>query len=160
MMQTLEFIQKAPGLIVAKDRNSVYQSTSTEIASLFGWRNLEEPIGKTDYDIPCKLVELANVFRKHDKLVMETRKKILLLEILPFTTGWQTLLVEKTAMINREGSVEGTIFQAIDVSDCAIFKKCLLLNNSDRKIINTVNKPASYVLNSEHSPLPLTCLVP
>ena len=44
----------------------------------------------------------------------------------------------------------------MDVSNTNMFNWYLALNQKDQKFINTKNKPAIYILNQEHSPLPLS----
>ncbi|MBY0463024.1 MAG: helix-turn-helix transcriptional regulator [Alphaproteobacteria bacterium] len=156
MKKMMEFIRNAPGLWIAKDKNSIYQGLSKEFLHMLGWKNMDQVAGKTDYDIPCRVSEFANTFIKQDKQTVDSDKKLLTLEIMPFASGWRSVLVERRARIDEKGSAAGVLLQAIDVSDSAIFKKCLLLNASDQKIVDTANKIASYILSVEHSPLPLT----
>lgn len=76
-------IPDAPGLLMwQKDLNSVYSSLGSEYANLMGFSKPEQMINLTDYDIPCKLSELAGVFRKQDQYAIKTKSKIRLLEIL------------------------------------------------------------------------------
>jgi DNA-binding CsgD family transcriptional regulator len=156
MKKMAEFIRNAPGLWIAKDKASVYQGISEEFLHMLGWKNVDQAQGKTDHDIPCRVSEFASVFINHDKQVVDSAKKLLTLEIMPFASGWRSVLVERRTIIGEKGTVNGVLLQAMDVSDSAMFKKCLLLNTLDQKLVDTTNKIASYILSAEHSPLPIT----
>ena len=156
MKKVTEFIWNAPGLWIAKNKNSVYQGISREFLGMFGWKDIDQIAGKTDHDIPCKVSEFANVFISQDRQAVESREKLLTLEIMPFASGWRSVLVERRGISDEKGNADGVLLQAIDVSESSIFRKCMLLNSSDQKTVDTSNKMASYILSAEHSPLPLT----
>jgi DNA-binding CsgD family transcriptional regulator len=155
MKKMTEFIQNAPGLWIAKDKNSIYYGVSSEFAPMLGLRDIDQVVSKTDYDIPCKSSEFANVFIKQDKQVIDSGKKLLTLEILPLMCGWKVMLVERSILTDSENNENGVLTHVMDVSNSSMFKKCIL-NHSDQKIVDTTNKIASYILSAEHSPLPLT----
>jgi DNA-binding CsgD family transcriptional regulator len=60
----------------------IYRSTNELTATLLGFKTSEECIGKTDYDIKCEAVKLADQFREEDKLVLETKKSYKSIKIL------------------------------------------------------------------------------
>ena len=55
-----------------------------------------------------------------------------------------------------DGQVAGIYGQVMDISNTNMFNWCLALNKFDQNFINTQNKPVIYILNQEHSPLPLS----
>lgn len=47
-----------------------------DCAKLCGWKNPEQAIGYTDYDIPLKVAQYADELIKLDKLAMTSSKKL------------------------------------------------------------------------------------
>jgi DNA-binding CsgD family transcriptional regulator len=112
-------ITDVPGFFIwRKDLNSVYSSVSSEYANLMGFSKPEQMINLRDYDIPCKLAELANVFCKHDQFAIKTKSKIRLLEILSCKENVMKVLITiKSPSYDKKGDIDGTIGHTVDCTD-------------------------------------------
>jgi DNA-binding CsgD family transcriptional regulator len=156
MTQPFDFLNKTPGLIIAKDIQSIYLNITQDFASLLGFKSSEECTGKRDYDIPSKAAEFADQFIKMDKQVITENKKMIALDIQEYTSGWKMILVERNPLKNSDGQVIGLFNQCIDVSETAAFRPYLILHQLDNKISGKSLSPVSYTLSQSHSPFLLT----
>jgi hypothetical protein len=118
--------------------------------------NSDQCIDLTDFDIPCEAVKAAEQFRILDQKVVDTAKAVLSVYICNYSSGWKTLISNKSPIQQDNGTVAGIYGQVMDVSNTNMFNWYLTLNQKDQKFINTKNKPTIYILNQEHSPLPLS----
>lgn len=149
-------IVDVPGLVIAKDINSKYSVISKDYALLLGWKNPDQCVDLTDFDIPCEAVKAAEQFRVLDQKVVDSAEAVLSLYICNYSFGWKTLISNKIPIQQENGQVSGIYGQVMDISNTNMFNWCLALNQFDQKFISTQNKPVIYILNQEHSPLPLS----
>ena len=143
-------------LVIVKDVHGAYHSISRGVAEALGWGSPERALYKTDYDIPCGAVILADKFQATDRKVIDKHCGSLTLEVIESQIGWVTLLVEKTPIVNSDMNVTGVYCSAMDVSYTNFFQYSQMLSTLDQKIISSTQKAAVYTLNAEHSPLSLT----
>jgi PAS domain-containing protein len=59
-----------PGAWGCKDINSVFIYANQTYADIIGIKNKEDIIGKTDFDMSCETVNVAELFQAQDKKVM------------------------------------------------------------------------------------------
>lgn len=156
MLEKFEFVACLPGLVGVKDVNSTYVMLSEGCAKLLGWKSAFETQGKTDYDIPCQVVEFADEFVKADKKIITTSLPMMGLCIQKYSTGWKILLAERKPIKNVDSEVIGLLDTAIDITDSGLVTYYLNLYRSDNKFLGKCIKPAFYILSATHSPLPLT----
>ena len=155
MIDDLRFIRHMPGLMAVKSCSSEYIGFTDTLARFVGWDNSEQALGKTDYQLPCKASEYADKFVAEDLNVINTDTKILNLKIYEFADGMHSLIVQKTPFKNNNGQIVGIFCQSFDVSNTNIFKCFKSLSCNDQKIISNLEESTTYILNSEHCPLPL-----
>jgi DNA-binding CsgD family transcriptional regulator len=149
-------IVNVPGLVIAKDVNSRYSVISKDYALLLGWKNPDQCVDLTDFDIPCEAAKAAEQFRTLDQKVVDSTEAVLSLYICNYSSGWKTLISNKMPIQHENGQIAGIYGQVMDISNTNMFNWCLALNQFDQKLISTKNKPVIYILNQEHSPLPLS----
>ena len=111
-----DHINNLLSIVIVKDVNSVFHCISRGAIESFGWRSAEHALYKTDYDMPCGAVILADRFREIDHNTMVTKCKSLTLEMMKSKTGWLTLLVENAPIISDNNDVTGVYCNALDVS--------------------------------------------
>jgi len=156
MIENFDFVNSLPGLVVAKDNQSVYLNISDDFAQLLGWKSADECHGKTDYEIPCDAVRFAKEFIAMDQKVIASGKRMLALDIQHYALGWKLILVERKIITDKNGKTIGLLNHCLDVSDVSFFKAHFLLYSIDKKLQGDDLLPVSYILNNEHKPLPLT----
>src|SRR5688572_10831478 len=127
MSNQLDFIERLPSLVVAKDMHSVFLHISEPFAKLIGRKSSLDCRGITDYDLRCEAVEFADIFIKTDKTAINSGAKMMNLDIQHYTCGWKLILVERNPLKNNNGEVVGLFNQCIDVSHSELFKPYLLL---------------------------------
>jgi len=150
-----DYINSLPNVSFVKDINSAFQSLSVGCLRITGWKSLEQAIFNTAYDFPSDASILADRFRDIDNKSMSKNGKILSLELINTDMGLASLLVERTPIMGQKGDVLGVHAQAIDIANTSFFQYSQMLSKVDQKIISSNNQSAVYILNSEHSPLPL-----
>lgn len=105
-----------PDLIWLKDQHGVYLSCNAMFEKMYGAKEYEI-VGKTDYDFVD--IELADFFRKNDKITMETNKPSINEEWLTFATDGYHGLFEtiKTPMSDANGQLIGVLGVARDITE-------------------------------------------
>jgi len=105
-----------PELIWLKDPEGVYLACNLKFERLFGAKE-EEIIGKTDYDFVDK--ELADYFRKNDKIAMAAGKSSTNEEEITYADDGHKELVEtiKTPMLSANGELIGVLGVARDITE-------------------------------------------
>lgn len=148
--------KKVPGLLSIKDRQSRYVSMTEDLANFVGWKNSYAGLEKTDYELPCKASESADIFIKQDKEVIDSGLKLSLICIDIYPTGWHMLLGNKIPIKNDDNFVTGFFLNCLDVSDLSEFNTYLWLQHIDSKILGHTKTPICYILSSEQKKIKLT----
>lgn len=156
MAESFDFITDLSGLFIVADIHSTYICVSQGFAKLFGWQTAAECSGKTHFDIPCKAVEFAEEFTQLDQKAIQSKTKMLTLEIQNYALGQKAVFVERNPIKNALEEVEGLFNHYIDLTDVNLFRSYLKLQAYDSKIRGVHVQPTCYVLSESHCPLPLT----
>ncbi|MBF0256179.1 MAG: PAS domain S-box protein [Gammaproteobacteria bacterium] len=108
-------IESLPDLVWLKDAEGVYLGCNQKFERFFGAPEAEI-IGKTDYDFVDR--ELADFFRKHDRLAMQAGKPSVNEEELVFAADGHREIVEviKTPINNAHGDLIGVLGVARDIT--------------------------------------------
>lgn len=150
MQNSYSFDYSVPCLMSIKNADSTYVHMTDYTARLLGWNNRDDCIGKTDYDIPCEAVRFAKKFIVQDQKVIQSRKKMITLDMQQYKEGQKLLLTDRVYLESDE------IFtQCIDVSDTIIYQNYVNLFQLDMRFSNK-SAAVSYILNSDHCPFLLT----
>ena len=105
-----------PDLIWLKNRDGIYLLCNPMFERFFGAKE-EEIIGKSDYDFVDK--ELADFFRKNDRLAMESAALSINEEWVSFADDGHRALLEtiKTPMLDEKGNLLGVLGIARDITE-------------------------------------------
>jgi two-component system NtrC family sensor kinase len=111
-------LDNIPQAIFWKDRNSVYLGCNRNWAQAAGISNLEDVIGKTDFELFWTPAE-AQLYYEQDQSVMETDVPVLhLIEHRLHADGKQAWIdVNKIPIKDAEGNVIGVLGTIEDISD-------------------------------------------
>lgn len=156
LRESFSSLQHMPGIAVVKDLKSEFTTASNFFAHFAGWKNADQCEGKSDYDIPCEVNKVADLFVQRDQKVIQSGKELLNLTICEYASGWTSLISTTKPILNNNGVITGVFVQAIDISKTNMFKWRLSLTSTDHSIVGKANKQNIYTLNDENSPLPLT----
>ncbi len=112
-LQTL--IRTIPDLVWLKNRQGIYLSCNSRFESFFGAKE-KDIIGKTDYDFVDK--DLADFFRKHDKVAMVKGKPSRNEEEVTFAHDGHREILEtiKTPMYRSDGQIVGVLGLGHDIT--------------------------------------------
>jgi DNA-binding CsgD family transcriptional regulator len=132
-----------PQGILWKNTLSQFILANNSAASLFGYDNGEEFLGEklSDKDLKCKAKELACVFNKEDKKVIQAKKPLKKISYVCCAgNNWKLLLGTKTPVFDEHGDVSHIVVSYLDITDCnlSILNHDLLCgkrqNNQDANI--------------------------
>lgn len=127
------------GLVGWKDRNHRYLFTNDLTAKKFGFSSSEDILTSDVYDTTVRspVVALAGDFYAEDKQVMESGRPLRTMLYACYADNeWQTLLGEKTPILNTDNEVIGLSYYYIDVTDSAIAKRHFIHAERNQKQIN------------------------
>jgi len=101
-------LQSIPDLVWMKDPNGVYITCNKRFEDFFG-ATKEEIRGKTDYDFVPK--DLADFFREHDKMAMESNTPLSNFEEIPFANDGhkEYLQTTKNGVRDAKGDILGVM---------------------------------------------------
>mgnify|MGYP000214901994 CR=1 FL=1 len=141
-------IRSLNNVVFVKDTSSVYHSVSTGFTQLTGYKNINDAIGHTDYDMPCEANILAKKFIEHDRKTLQKQNKIVSLEFLNFSTGFTAVIVEKSPIFCSNNNTVGVYCYAVDVSQMIFFNKMkegddyvTKTSRKSLKVLATVGEP-------------------
>lgn len=99
-----DVIEGSTSIVFLKDREGKFITINAALEKMLGMSR-EQLAGKTDYDIAPK--ELADYWRRHDLMVMETGKAIQIEEHADLPDGHHVFLANKFPLVDAEGQVYG-----------------------------------------------------
>jgi PAS domain S-box-containing protein len=109
-------VNTIPDLVWLKDADGVYLSCNPMFERLYGAREADI-VGKTDYDFVDR--ELADFFREHDRIAVETGKPCSNEEWVTFADDGHKALLNtiKSPMFDAEGGLIGVLGIAHDITE-------------------------------------------
>ncbi len=128
--QLRTLLETLPDLVWLKDPDGVYLLCNQKFERLFGSRE-SEIVGKTDYEFFDK--ELAEHFRKHDRIALAAGRPSINEEQITYADDGHTELLEtiKTPMFDVSGRPIGVLGIARDITERKQAEKALL--NSEQR---------------------------
>lgn len=111
----ISLLDSIPDLVFYKDENSVYLGCNKAF-EIFADKNKEELIGLTDFDMFD--TQMAALFRKMDKAMMDEKKQRRNEEIVTYPDGKEVYLETlKTPFYDTEGKILGLIGVSRDITE-------------------------------------------
>lgn len=139
-----------PAIVAWKNLNLEYIGASTKMMLKFGFKNLEEVVGSTVYDIKCPMVECADNFITQDKKVIKEKITLTVLDIHPFADDSPKILLGNRApLLSGENQVIGTVYTGIEVNIATITSLMQMVIQKDTHFYGQFTQ-RSYSLNSGH----------
>ena len=109
-----DVIEGSTSIIFLKDREGKFITINAALEKRLGMSR-EQLAGKTDYDIAPK--ELADYWRQHDLVVLETAKAIQIEERADLPDGHHIFLTNKFPLVDVEGQVYGVGAISHDITE-------------------------------------------
>jgi diguanylate cyclase (GGDEF)-like protein/PAS domain S-box-containing protein len=118
-------VNTLPDLVWLKDVNGIYLACNPRFESFFGEKK-QDIVGKTDYDFVDK--DLADFFRKHDRLAMDKDGPSVNEEWVTFADDGHRELLEtiKTPMRDAQGQLVGVLGVARNITEHKRIENALL----------------------------------
>lgn len=108
-------VRNLPGWVYWKDLNSVYLGCNREVALQAGFKDPDDIIGKTDFDLPWH--EDAERIQRIDQEVIVTGRCIEIEEPIHGPSGKvYTLLTRKSQLIDEQDQLIGMIGVSVDIT--------------------------------------------
>lgn len=108
------FVDNSPALIFIKDLDGRYLLVNSKFASAFGHKR-EDIEGKYDRDFASP--EQMEIYRAHDRLILEQGKPVDVEEWASLPDGPHCYMVSKFALTDGQGKVTGFCGIATDITD-------------------------------------------
>ncbi len=100
--------EQLPGLVFIKNINSIYIAANTYSAHLYGFKNVHQLYGCSDFEVKGPVAESAEDFRKEDKKVLETGKQLASIHINEYINNEIHIFsVKKAPVKNNNGDIIG-----------------------------------------------------
>lgn len=147
-----------PGLWGCKDLDLKFVYANAEYAKAIGLKDHMDAVGRSDYDMPSNTVNCADAFRSQDKMVIEQKQKMKVLDIHPFSDGsWKIFLFSKTPYLAPNNEVSGIIFHGEEITNSSLLEIGSLLSKIPYKkpVINGLGQN-SYQIGNSSDPINLS----
>ncbi len=139
-------IDTIPDLIWYKDAEGVYLGCNRRFEQFFGATE-QQIIGKTDYDFVDR--ELAEFFRKHDRIALQLGHVVVDEEKITFADGHQELLeTTKVAMYDRYDSFIGVLGIGHDITERKQTEQALIQARKEAEAANQAK--STFLANMSH----------
>lgn len=147
-----------PGAWGCKDLDSVFLYGNEEYGQLIGLNHHEDVIGRTDFDMPCDTVNCAQLFVNQDKKVIQTLKKMRILDIHPYSGGqWKAYIFTKTPLLDNNKEVIGTLYHGADITNSSLLELGALMSRySCESVKNDFLSQGSILLDNNFHDIKLT----
>ncbi|MBO3445053.1 HD domain-containing phosphohydrolase [Clostridium sp. CCUG 7971] len=125
-------IDNIPEIVFYKDNKSIYRGVNRHCVDFYENLGIDNVIGKTDLELYLDR-DFVETCAKHDKVVIETKKQLIIDEEVPTEDG-DIKIVEtiKTPVINDSGDIWGIVGVVRDVTERkSIEKKLRYLSYTD-----------------------------
>jgi len=123
-----------------KDTNSICMAISPAFANLLGFKKAEEMVGRKDYEVPCKVAEVADVFYKQDREVKQSGNSKHFLDIHEYFTGTSVLKSKKAPIINPyTNNILGNLWQGAEFTINTTLKTILDLHGNNFGMHSSLN---------------------
>jgi len=155
VIEKFDCIKYLPNLVFIKSLGSSFLATSKSFSNFVGWDKSEQSIGRYDYDMPCPLSEISDIFVDQDKQALFiSDSKVSTITIGDFACGNRAILGKKIPLKNKLGKSLGIYCQSVDVTNTTCLISFRQLINYDQRIIGQ-QKAVSYNIGIVPSPLRL-----
>ncbi len=153
---TLEALSKImPGAFLwKKNMDSVYTEVNTNCAELFGINKKRDISGFTDFEIPCKISEFAELFREQDKQVITTGKPLKILEVHHCSKNQLKIMLNtKNPLRDEKNFIIGTFAYCIDITNEVVLVRNLLSSVTHHQFSDKEIKlmRGSYILSQNNT---------
>lgn len=155
LITKFEFLRDLPGIFLVVNSDVIYQSSNTYAAKMLGWKDPYNVIDKSNFQIPSKVSDGAELYIHCANVTMRLQSKIIALKAFHGNFGPMVIISEEIPLITKNSMVKGVFFHATDFTNYFL-KKYPSLYDLDKTFIGEISTPKQYILTPEASPLPLS----
>ena len=130
-------IDRMEDLVFVKDREYRYVFANSAVCNFIGISS-EDMIGKTDYELFPR--EQADIFRNHDKFVLETEKEDIREEQVIDSQGNARTMMSRKVILTRENGEKHIVAIIRDITENKRAEADLKLNESRLEALLTLNQ--------------------
>ena len=140
-----QIFARLPGLVLWIDSNRKNLGLNEAHAKVLGYKRVEDALGKTTFDIPCKAVELAETFFGHQAEVINLGVSKKLFGIICFSDEVRAMVTAKKPLVNPQGAIVGAFIQSFEFTGINILNSANLLAQLDLK-----KRPSGFLNQFEY----------
>ncbi|RUQ88195.1 sensor histidine kinase [Legionella septentrionalis] len=144
-----QIILNVPNYIFWKDRNLIYRGCNKNFARSLGFNNIQEIIGKSDYQMPWAVSSTLN-YIDEDNQILATGHPILDKEIpMVFPNGKERILsTSKVPLYDNQGMINGILGIYVDITHLKEDEKILSLAKEAAESANQAK--TQFIANMSH----------
>lgn len=150
--ETEKIFSQLPGLVLWEDLDQRFLGLNQEHLDLLGYRSLEQALGKTVYNLPCKACELAETFSAEERAILNSGEAKTLFGIIGFNNEFKAMMTFKKPLIDHQGKIVGLFIQGFDVTEINLLKiaDSLIKIDSGKGSQVAINQFEYELINSGH----------
>ena len=152
------FIDQLPGLVALMDEKSRIIMANQQAVKWLGFSSYEALLGKTYFEMPCKIAEEHEIFASWDKLTATRKKTLTAFGYYCYANEWKIILAEKYPIIDPgSGQLLGIMSHCKDITKLGIINCTQFLEFTKiEKTNNYHQKQASFLLEDKFHKIELT----
>jgi len=144
---SIDPMRQLPTLFVVGDLDSRCIYSNDYTANLFVYRDEENMLGISPYDLRCQAVECADEFIAQNQKIIKTGKELTMLDIHYYANEQKKILMTKKYPYQDKGRIMGSICYCIEIDSPRLEALCKKLIQSDKKYYHKRNnKERSYII--------------
>ena len=144
----ISILENLPGHVYWKNKDSIYQGCNLAQAKSAGFSNINQIVGKSDYEMPWK--HEAQILRNSDLAVMQSRQMLTREEAsqLANENHVSIFLSKKSPLLNKDGEVIGILGVSFDITDRKKIEEDLRMAQSTAEAANQAK--TEFLSNMRH----------
>ena len=112
---------QTPGFVGFKDVKSIYLAANKNTTCMFGYRDIDDIVGISDFDIKGEAAKNAPIFQQQDRQTIKNGE-YLSLEMHRYADDQiVTVLCKKKKIFDKQGNLIGTAFNAMEINSGILF---------------------------------------
>jgi DNA-binding CsgD family transcriptional regulator len=148
----INLIEHLQDIIVVENLNHEFVLSNSYTAKLFGYKDVDAMLGVNAHGMRCPAVESADRFIEQDKLVIEQKSTLNLLDIHCYADGKIRVLMTQKSPILEGDMVKYTVCHCREIKHNTLQKVSQKIVAADQKITGSESQ-SSYRLVSEQGKL-------
>ena len=143
----LNIFNSLPDFVCWKNSDLQYVMLNDITANLFGFKSSDISYERiTDYDLKCDAADLAEDYRRDDKIILESGKSLTIINFCRYKKDqWKLLFGRKSQLMGDDGQAKGVFARFLDVTDCPLMRMVYGLFHTDEAAFRGKNNNVEQI---------------